>query len=289
MPDDWSREEVEIIVENYLGMLLHEIRGEDYNKAERNRALRELIPKRSRGSIEFKHANISAVMIELGYPYVDGYKPRSNFQGLLCEVVERRVYGMTDLAKAVAAVVEQPAAKPAGIHDLLAIQVAPPAQARKRSDIVSEDPPRVRVATRRNYLELEVRNQSLGNAGEELALEFEHERLWRSGHKHLAERIEHVSDSKGDGLGFDILSFETDGRERLVEVKTTRFGAMTPFFASKNEVETSDERASEYHVYRLFDFGRSTRLFMLQGSIRQSCELEAIQFRASTAPTDAAP
>lgn len=261
-------------------MLLHEMRHEDFNKAERNRALQKLLPSRSRGSIEFKHANISAVMIELGYPYVDGYKPRSNFQGLLREVVERHVYSKPELAKAVAAVVERPAARPGGITDLLAIQVAPPTPVRKRMDTLGEDPPRVRIATRRNYLELEVRNQSLGKAGEELALEFEHERLWRAGHKDLADRIEHVSDSKGDGLGFDILSFETDGRERLVEVKTTRFGAMTPFFASKNEVETSDERAAEYHVYRLFDFGRSTRLFMLQGSIHRTCELEPVQFRA---------
>jgi hypothetical protein len=136
-----------------------------------------------------------------------------------------------------------------------------------------------RPMPKRNYLEKEGRNQTLGRAGEELVLEFEHERLWRAGHKTLAERIEHVS-KKDDGYGFDILSFETDGRERLVEVKTTRFGALTPFFASKNEVEVSDERSTEYHVYRLFDFSKSPRLFMLGGSMRSSCSLEAVQFRA---------
>ena len=111
-------------------------------------------------------------------------------------------------------------------------------------------------------------------------LEFEHKRLLKAGQKTLAERIEHVS-ANADGHGFDILSFETDGRERLVEVKTTRFGQMTPFFASNNEVEVSDERRSEYHVYRLFDFSKSPRLFMLGGSIRSTCSLEAVQFRAT--------
>lgn len=278
MADDWSQQEVEIIVEDYLGMLALELRGKDYNKAERNRELQKLLPARTRGSIEFKHANISAVMIELGYPYVDGYKPRSNFQGLLQEVVEQRVYARPELAATVAQLIEQPVAKPTSIGDILTILVEPPAPAKKK-DALYEKPSVRRPMPKRNYLEKEGRNQTLGRAGEELVLEFEHERLWRAGHKTLAERIEHVS-KKDDGYGFDILSFETDGRERLVEVKTTRFGALTPFFASKNEVEVSDERSTEYHVYRLFDFSKSPRLFMLGGSMRSSCSLEAVQFRA---------
>ena len=116
-------------------------------------------------------------------------------------------------------------------------------------------------------------------------MEFEHQRLWRAGHKRLAERIEHVA-AKNHGHGFDILSFETNGHERLVEVKTTRFGQMTPFFASKNEVEVSDERSREYHVYRLFDFSKSPRLFLLNGSMRNSCSLEVVQFRAMPGAID---
>ena len=279
MSDDWSQQEVEIIVEDYLGMLALELCGQDYNKAERNRDLQKLLTARSRGAIEFKHANISAVMIEMGYPYVDGYKPRGNFQNLLREVVERRVYSTPELAATVAKLVEQEAQKPTGIADILAIQVDPP-KWDKQQERLYEDRARPRVVTKRNYLEHEARNQSLGRAGEELVLEFEHQRLWRAGHKSLAERIEHVS-KKDDGCGFDILSFDEDGQERLVEVKTTRFGALTPFFASKNEVAVSNERSFEYHVYRLFDFSKSPRLFMLGGSMRSTCALEAIQFRAS--------
>ena len=278
MAEDWSQQEVEIIVEDYLAMLAFELHGQDYNKAERNRELQKLLPARSRGSIEFKHANISAVMIEMGYPYVDGYKPRSNFQGLLQEVVERRVYARPELATTVAKLIEQPVVKPTSISDILAILVEPPTPAKKKETLY-EKPSVLRVSPKRNYLEQEARNQSLGRAGEELVMEFEHQRLWRAGHKSLAERIEHVA-AKADGHGFDILSFETNGRERLVEVKTTRFGLMTPFFASKNEVEVSDERSAEYHVYRLFDFNKSPRLFMLGGSMRSTCTLDAVQFRA---------
>jgi hypothetical protein len=135
------------------------------------------------------------------------------------------------------------------------------------------------VTSKRNYLEQEAHNQSLGRAGEELVLEFEHKRLWKAGQKTLAERIDHVA-AKADGHGFDILSFETDGRERLVEVKTTRFGAMNPFFATSNEVAVSEKRRTEYYVYRLFDFSKNPRLFLLYGSMRSTCTLEAVQFRA---------
>jgi hypothetical protein len=198
----------------------------------------------------------------------------------LYETVERRLLARPELISSVVALVEQPADKPSDLHDILAIQVDPPVRA-KRKEALYEELSKPRYLLRRNYLEQESRNRSLGLAGEELVLEFEHQRLWKAGFKSLAERIDHVSKSKGDGSGFDILSFETNGRERLIEVKTTRFGALTPFFASKNEVEISDERSAEYHVYRLFDFSKNPKLFQLNGSMRSNCTLEAVQFRAS--------
>lgn len=131
-----------------------------------------------------------------------------------------------------------------------------------------------------NYLELEARNRVLGLAGEEFAIKFEHQRLWRAGQKRLAERIEHIARTRGDVEGFDILSFEESGRERLIEVKTTTFGRHTPFFVTRNEVSVSEERAEEYYVYRWFDFRDTPRLFLVPGDISMSFYLEATQFLA---------
>ncbi len=72
MAADWSPEEVAATVADYLVMLEHDLRGEPYNKREHNRRLQIGLRGRSTAAIEFKHQNISAVMIALGFPYIDG-------------------------------------------------------------------------------------------------------------------------------------------------------------------------------------------------------------------------
>jgi hypothetical protein len=279
MPESWSRVEVEAAVTDYFAMLGKELQGEPFNKAEHNRSLQFLLHERTKGSIERKHQNISAVLIQLGYPYIDGYKPLGNYQELLRSVVEERLSIDTNLSHAVAAVVEAQVGGLPPIDDLLAIQVNAPSSDLGESRLYERaDVQRPDLA--RNYLEIEARNRSLGRAGEHLILKFEHERLWRAGKRTLADRIQHVSHTVGDHLGYDILSFETTGEERLVEVKTTRFGAMTPFFASRNEVSVSETRGLDYHLYRLFGFRDQPKLFVLPGSLRRTCRLEAASYSA---------
>jgi hypothetical protein len=279
MPEDWSREEVEATVSDYFEMLAMELRGEPYVKAEHNRNLQKLLRNRTKGAIEKKHQNISAVLIELSYPYIGGYKRLQNYQELLRDVVEDRLLGAEGLNRLAAAVVEKEMPMPPSVHDVLGILVEPPRR-EDFSGVLYDRARRPHKAVRRNYLEIESRNQSLGLAGETLVLEFEHQRLWKAGKRDLADRIEHTARKEGDHLGFDIRSFEIDGRDRIIEVKTTRFGASTPFFASRNEVEVSEDRDSEYQLYRLFNFARQPKLFVLPGSLRNSCSLDPVQFAA---------
>ena len=88
---DWSRDEVETVVEDDFEMLEQELKVARVNKADHNRRLQALLPGRSHGSVEFKHQNISAVLLELGYPSVSGYKPRGNYQELLRTAVTERM------------------------------------------------------------------------------------------------------------------------------------------------------------------------------------------------------
>ncbi len=281
--DVWSREEVEVIVGDYLQMLALELRGEPFNKAERNRALCALLNGRSRGSVEKKHQNISAVMLALGFPYIAGYKPLNRYQRLLFEVVEQRLEAATSLRSTVANVVEGPAKlMPDGVDVLPKLVPRPKVENADDAAAKRSFKPDGRVV-RRNYLEIEARNRSLGRAGEEMIMRFERQRLWRARKKKLAERVEHVAESRGDGLGYDIASFEANGTDRLIEVKTTRFGPLTPFFATRREVGVSVARRDVYHLYRVFLFSVEPRLFIVAGSMRDTCRLEASQFAATPA------
>ena len=132
-----------------------------------------------------------------------------------------------------------------------------------------------------NYLEREARNRSLGAAGELFVLNFERARLISQGKDALAGKIEHTSKTQGDGAGFDVLSYEESGVERLIEVKTTKYGRETPFFVSRNEVVVSEARAPTYQLYRLFGFRTEPRLFTLCGALSKTCRLSTTSYIAT--------
>jgi Domain of unknown function (DUF3883) len=275
---DWKLEEVAATVAAYLQMLTLELTGQAYNKSEHRRALRQLLPGRSEGAIEFKHGNISAVMIELGYPYIRGYLPRKNFQRqALFEEVTQQIAARPQLEDAAGKAVELPAAMPL-IERFDTVRVEPPTLELK---VREPDTYRPSVLSQRDYLQREARNQSLGLAGEEFVVHYERWRLIQRGHEQLADRIEHTSKVRGDGAGYDVLSFEEDGRERFIEVKTTAYSKETPFFISDGELSFANSHDLEFHLYRVFEFRRAPRMFELRGRPDRHCRLDRTTYRAS--------
>jgi hypothetical protein len=280
MAIDWTREEVEATVADYFAMLQSELKGDPYDKTAHRRRLLPLLKDRSEGSSEFKHQNISAVLIELGFPYIPGYKPRANYQQLLHDVVSERLGSNSALIALAAADVERSVVVPQ-VEDILTALTDPP----KPSEIKQRVQQKAAVYSPVpvNYLEREARNSRLGLAGEEFVLNFERARLISLGHDRLASKIEHVSRVRGDGAGFDLLSFEASGADRLIEVKTTKYGRETPFFVSRNELSVSQNRASQYHLYRVFAFREKPCLFTLYGALSSTCTLEPSTYVASAA------
>lgn len=274
--EDWTEGEVKVLVLDYLEMLRAELGGLPYVKAHHNREMQAALPGRSRGSIEFKYANVSAALQELGYTYVLGYQPRSNYQSLLDEVVAEQVAVDSELAGLMAVRVAQALLdEPAVTQDL--VQSAPPVLEQMNRKVRERKPRTTRVV---NWLEVEARNQALGRAGELAVVHYEMERLRTAGQRGLADRVEHVAAARGDGAGYDVRSFERDGRDRLIEVKTTQFGEYTPFFASRNEVDFSEDHHDHYHVYRLHSFRRSPTFFVLSGALRETCMLSPVSYEA---------
>ncbi len=271
------------MVSDYLDMLTKELRQEPFSKAEHNRQLGSRLDARTKSSIERKHQNISAIMLEFGFPYIDGYKPLGNYQRLLREVVAARLGLDRSLRKTVARSVEA-SMNPRQVTSAL-LRLEPPPMPRETAIRSAEG--RTSSHQRRrapvNYLEREARNASVGLAGEQLVLQYERTRLIEAGCDALADRIEHVSVTEGDGAGFDIRSFETDGADRFIEVKTTQYGKETPFFVSRNELDVSRELAADYRLYRVFRLRQDPCLYTTRGSLSVAYRLMPELFSARVA------
>jgi hypothetical protein len=284
MTSDWSRDEVELIVADYFSMLRAELSGEPVNKTAHNRRLQQEIA-RSKGSIEFKHANISAVLLNLGdFPYIDGYKPRGNYQHLLEQVVLERLTIEPDFFERLASgpIVQPTEAAQTNFSDVEQLVETPPEPmgepGRHESPATQSRP---RLTRRMDFVRRDAENRQLGRMGEEWALEFESRRLTDVHHRpDLAKRIVWVSRDEGDGAGFDIRSFNADATPRLVEVKTTGLAKYHPFYVSPNEVAVSESESEHYCLYRVFRFATGPRLYILQGALSSTCCLEAAQYSA---------
>jgi hypothetical protein len=77
------------------------------------------------------------------------------------------------------------------------------------------------------------------------------------------------------------LSFDAADCEKLVEVKTTGLGQYFPFSVTATGVRCSEDQAAKFHLFRVFDFAHSPRVYVLSGPLRYACRLEATVFRAT--------
>lgn len=278
---EWSENEVRLIVADYFDMLNAELLDKTYKKSAHRKALVPQLSGRSEGSIEFKHQNISAVLVEHGLPYIEGYKPRGNYQNLLATEVDVFLEQNSGLLQALAAA---PTLNP----------VEPKKLITPNFDSVIEDPPEKitapkpsekpwlsRRARKIDFAERDARNRQLATLGEEFVFDLERYRLNLAGRDDLAQKVLWASRDIGDGLGFDILSFdEADDSERMLEVKSTGLGKFFPFYVTANELRCSEDIPDQFHLFRVFDFGRSPRLYILHGALSQLCQLDPVLYRA---------
>jgi hypothetical protein len=282
--ENWSPQEVKATILDYMAMLKFELSGQSYNKAAHRRALLERLDGRSEGAVEMKHQNISAVLRDMGHFWIPGYKPRSNYQGILADAVVAWTDSNPDLDRYALAAAEAPAATPEhfdfSLFEVNSPSVRPGIVAGVQ-EMQASYGEQTRIAQKRDYAAREARNSSLGVAGEELVVRFEQHRLASKGLSELAEKVEHVSKVQGDGLGFDVLSFDENGAERFIEVKTTTFAKETPFFASSGELRFARKNANRFYLYRLFDFKKMPRCYKLSGAIESHCVLDPISYRCS--------
>ncbi|MFD1193803.1 DUF3883 domain-containing protein [Seohaeicola saemankumensis] len=273
---EWTDQENDLIVADYFEMLLEEVSGRAYNKAAHRRALLPKLENKSNGSVEFKHQNISAVLHRLGLPWLKGYKPRHNFQGSLVEAVERWIRRHAGWKEQL--LWHDHAGVKTKRRRLFGLESPPEAHAK----LSREAEERIKNTIRKfDFAGQDQRNRDLGLAGEQLVLEFERHSLTYAGRPDLAERVRHVSAEDGDGAGYDIASFYPDGRERLLEVKTTNGGKSTTFFISSNELATAQNNPSAWVLVRVWNFSREPRAFELRPPLEDHVQLVPTAYLAS--------
>ena len=113
-----------------------------------------------------------------------------------------------------------------------------------------------------------------------MVLELERRRLRELQRPDLAEKVEWVSKTKGDGLGYDVLSFEEDDSERYIEVKTTGMSELAQFYVTAGELSCSEEMGESYYLYRVYNYGAEPKVYVLQGWLSASCRLVPSAFKA---------
>lgn len=112
-------------------------------------------------------------------------------------------------------------------------------------------------------------NKLLGNRGEELVFNLERKWLLDLKHGELAERVEWVS-KKDDSLGYDIKSFEENGEEKFIEVKSTSQSpdANANFLISSNQYSKAKD-IKNYYFYIVFNAkGKKPRIWRIKNPLR---------------------
>jgi hypothetical protein len=221
--------------------------------------------------VEFKHQNISAVLDRLGLPWIPGYKPKWNYQNAIFGAIDRYLTQHPDVLESVRTSPLAPMAPSVVFVDqpILTAVNDPTPDALKR------------LLRKFDPVERDYRNRSLGRAGESFVVDLERHQFAKADRPDLARRVRWVAAEDGDGAGYDVLSFDLAGRERLIEVKTTNGSARTPFFLSRNERALATERPMDWRIYRVHLFAQEARIFTITPPLENAVNLRTEIWRAS--------
>ena len=106
--------------------------------------------------------------------------------------------------------------------------------------------------------------------GEGVVVEYEKTRPIMERREDLADKVFATREIAGNAEGFDVLSYDKDGNEKYIEVKTTKGGLNNIFHISENEVEFFEQFKDKYYLYRVYNFNIKTMsadLKIIKGAI----------------------
>ncbi|HPA57167.1 MAG TPA: DUF3883 domain-containing protein [bacterium] len=110
----------------------------------------------------------------------------------------------------------------------------------------------------------EKRKKEIGKIGEGIVLKGEKEGLIKIGKKSLAKKVQDVSN---ENLGYDILSFEKDGSEKYIEVKSTILSDNYSFQITRNELNYMKGEKNSW-LYTVANINLKTKTGKIQDKMR---------------------
>ena len=127
-----------------------------------------------------------------------------------------------------------------------------------------------------NFLQNSIDNKQIGDLGELWALKYEKEKLKQAGQENLIEKIKHTAKDEGDGTGYDIQSFDRNGKKIYIEVKTTKGAKNSTFYITRTELERSKIERNNYYLYRLYNYNEdkdTADILIINGDLTNLCEV----------------
>jgi hypothetical protein len=120
--------------------------------------------------------------------------------------------------------------------------------------------------TKIDYSNRSKKFKRIGDRGEQIVLRAERQFLKKNGKKNLADLVDQISE-RDDSVGYDIKSYELDGTEKLIEVKSTlRKIVKSNIFLSANELQVA-ENEENYYFYIIYEVGtKRPKIWKVKGS-----------------------
>ncbi|PEZ30665.1 protein NO VEIN domain-containing protein [Bacillus thuringiensis] len=149
-------------------------------------------------------------------------------------------------------------------------------------DLASDKKGKKRVGTKRDYNKENSIKTKNGLFAESMVLKRERDYLESNGRFDLAKKVYHASVEDGDGLGYDIDSFDLDGNEKKIEVKGTEKSHDVPFDITVSELEFSKENADKYYLYRVLGVNSSNpEFYILTGNMYDVLDITPSNFKGT--------
>ncbi|WP_242094307.1 DUF3883 domain-containing protein [Aestuariivivens sediminicola] len=125
-----------------------------------------------------------------------------------------------------------------------------------------------------NHIQNNIENKRIGDLGEIWVYKQEKMFLELNGKNNLSKKVKHVAKNKGDGLGYDILSYGLNGNPKYIEVKTTKGSKNSTFYVTRNELEKSIIEKDNYFLYRVYEYNEESekaKILKIKGPLTNIC------------------